>query len=236
MQYYHVMNRQLAKTDFTQAQQRWSQVYAQSKIGGKEVHSVIISSTVSVYNTTYKNDATQKKLLGVVGTDLPVSKLSRVFRPYELGPNGYAFLVTENGFVSIHPEHRMRYNGQLRKNYRTTEITSVEYLRDVDIKRLRAKLTQANKMPDSPEATISMDKATRILPIDCNQSNCKRFIKSEVSYTFKKVKGSQFIVGVAIPEMYRNSNITFVDSLRYAKVWGQECFFNSSGSGFFYPM
>ena len=87
---------------------------------------------VKVYNTTYKNDASQKKLLGVVGTDLPVKQLSRIFRPYELGPNGYAFLVTENGLVSIHPEYRMRYMGNLRKNYRTTAITSVENLRDVD--------------------------------------------------------------------------------------------------------
>ena len=90
-------------------------------------------------------------MLGVVGTDLPVSKLSDVFKPHELGPNGYAFLstkarmifnvhgnelkiflVTENGFVSIHPEHRMKYNGVLRKNYRSTLITYVENLREID--------------------------------------------------------------------------------------------------------
>ena len=41
-------------------------------------------------------------------------------------------LVTENGFVSIHPEHRMKYNGVLRKNYRSTLITYVENLRDID--------------------------------------------------------------------------------------------------------
>ena len=111
------------------------------------VHDVIISSTVSVYHNPLVNTAEQKKLLGVVGADLPVSKLSDVFKPHELGPNGYAFLskiffiatvslktisVTENGFVSIHPEHRMKYNGVLRKNYRSTLITYVENLRDID--------------------------------------------------------------------------------------------------------
>ena len=111
------------------------------------VHDVIISSTVSVYHNPLDNTAEQKKLLGVVGADLPVSKLSDVFKPHELGPNGYAFLskifyiatdilktilVTENGFVSIHPEHRMKYNGVLRKNYRSTLITYVENLRDID--------------------------------------------------------------------------------------------------------
>ena len=130
MQYYHVMNRQLAKTSSTAAQPRWSQesflsifrfidmfghcrtddvsispnrvciklsrkldkVYNESRIGGKLVHDVIISSTVSVYHNPLDNTAEQKKLLGVVGADLPVSKLSDVFKPHELGPNGYAFL------------------------------------------------------------------------------------------------------------------------------------------------
>ena len=67
-------------------------VYNESRIGGKLVHDVIISSTVSVYHNPLDNTAEQKKLLGVVGADLPVSKLSDVFKPHELGPNGYAFL------------------------------------------------------------------------------------------------------------------------------------------------
>ena len=42
-----------------------------------------------------------------------------------------------------------------------------------------------NDARSSDMATVNME-GTRILPIDCNGSICKRFIKSAMSYSFKK--------------------------------------------------
>merc|ERR1712110_391420 len=96
MQYYHVMNRQLAREDNTKTEPRWSQVYNESKIGGKAVHGPIISATVAVYRRQSASGVMpgvlSRDLLGVVGTDMPIYKLSDIFRPHELGPNGHAFL------------------------------------------------------------------------------------------------------------------------------------------------
>ena len=79
--------------------------------------------------------------------------------------------------------------------------------------------------------TARVQSARVTQPIDCNDcsngvincsncsadcSTCKRFIANEVDYSFKKVKGSDFIIGVALPKMYRNSNITLVDNIMYS--------------------
>ena len=130
MQYFHVMNRQLATKAANSYYQgpRWSQMYAGSMIGGQKMRELVLSSTVAAYNST-------KSLLGVGGTDIPVSYLRKYIRPHELGPNGYAFLMTKNGYVTIHPRLKLYYDSrndgkQLRKTYRSMSINRLESLKD----------------------------------------------------------------------------------------------------------
>ena len=144
MRYFHVMNRQLAHrvSSSSGLVPRWSQMYASSMIGGREgVHGLVISATVAIYNQSANpinpadldaNLAAYKSLLGVGGTDVPVSYLRRFIRPHELGPNGYAFLMTKTGFVTIHPELKLFNDGttEIRKTYRSMSINQLENLID----------------------------------------------------------------------------------------------------------
>ena len=133
MQYFHVLNRQLVNQNANNP--RWSQMYAGSMIGGQQVHGLVISSTVAVYNESSSNATSS--LLGVVGTDVPIDSLLKKFiKPHLLGPNAYAFLTTVNGFVTIHPDLKVNLSPvakksdqvKLRKNYRSISILSIENL------------------------------------------------------------------------------------------------------------
>jgi len=42
----------------------------------------------------------------VAGTDIPIKELKRITCPFKLGVNGYAFLITNNGYVVFHPDWR----------------------------------------------------------------------------------------------------------------------------------
>lgn len=44
--------------------------------------------------------------LGVVGTDVPIKEFQKIASPFKLGVNGYAFAITENGYLVFHPEWR----------------------------------------------------------------------------------------------------------------------------------
>ena len=76
MQYFHVFNRRYMN-DNSDLSPKWSQMYAESMIGGQKVHGIVLSSTVAVYNDSVSANSTTPPLLGVVGTDLPLDSLNQ---------------------------------------------------------------------------------------------------------------------------------------------------------------
>uniref|UniRef100_A0A8C1VV94 Calcium channel, voltage dependent, alpha2/delta subunit 3 n=1 Tax=Cyprinus carpio TaxID=7962 RepID=A0A8C1VV94_CYPCA len=55
-------------------------------------------------------------LLGVVGTDIPIQELMKTIPKHKLGIHGYAFAITNNGYILTHPDLRPLYQeGQKRK-------------------------------------------------------------------------------------------------------------------------
>ncbi|CAG5123051.1 unnamed protein product, partial [Candidula unifasciata] len=48
----------------------------------------------------------ETNLLGVVGTDLRVNDLMKFIPTFKLGVNGYAFGITNHGYVLFHPDYR----------------------------------------------------------------------------------------------------------------------------------
>lgn len=61
-----------------------------------DVENFTLNITVIVLqNTTY--------LVGVAGIDVPIKTLKNL-SPFEaIGPNGYAFIINNNGFLILHP-------------------------------------------------------------------------------------------------------------------------------------
>ena len=81
-------------------------------------------------NRSNITDATNDTLFGVAGTDVPIDDIRKLTLPYKLGVNGYAFIVSNNGYVILHPDLRPVYKGRLKKNYNSIDLTEVEIFDD----------------------------------------------------------------------------------------------------------
>uniref|UniRef100_A0AAQ5ZA38 VWFA domain-containing protein n=1 Tax=Amphiprion ocellaris TaxID=80972 RepID=A0AAQ5ZA38_AMPOC len=109
-------------------------------------------------------DSTRNRgiLLGVVGTDVPVSELLKTIPKYKLGIHGYAFAITNNGYILTHPDLRPLYgDGKKRRkpNYSSVDLSEVEWEDKDDT--LRNAMVNRKTGTFSMEVKKSVDKGVR---------------------------------------------------------------------------
>uniref|UniRef100_A0AAY4A3W3 VWFA domain-containing protein n=1 Tax=Denticeps clupeoides TaxID=299321 RepID=A0AAY4A3W3_9TELE len=131
MRYLHVMSR--PKVIDHEHDTVWTEAYVDSTVSLNPVTTV----AMPVFST--KNETkNQGILLGVVGTDIPVQELMKVVPKHKLGIHGYAFAITNNGYILMHPELRPLYqDGQKRRkpNYGSVDLSEVEWEDTDDVVR-----------------------------------------------------------------------------------------------------
>ncbi|XP_070193860.1 voltage-dependent calcium channel subunit alpha-2/delta-3-like [Littorina saxatilis] len=95
---------------------------------------LVISFAMPVFdprtNKTVDEENPEKNLLGVVGTDVRINDIVKVIPNYQLGVNGYAFAVTNHGYILFHPDFRPFYTTggklELRPKYNSVDLSEVE--------------------------------------------------------------------------------------------------------------
>ncbi|KAG7244587.1 hypothetical protein INR49_029606 [Caranx melampygus] len=129
MRYLHVMSR--PKVIDHEHDTVWTEAYVDSalsqahKLNDKAGPSLMTTVAMPVFST--KNETkNQGILLGVVGTDIPLQELTKLIPKHMLGIHGYAFAITNNGYILTHPDLRPLYQeGQKRRkpNYSSVDLS-----------------------------------------------------------------------------------------------------------------
>lgn len=113
----------------------WSPVFVggySSLLGRDNDGKRKLVTTVSIPVFDRRNHSTREaNLLGVVGADVPIEEIQKVIPRHKLGPNGYSFIVDNNGRILYHPDLRpMSDNGEymsiLKPKYHSIDMTEVE--------------------------------------------------------------------------------------------------------------
>ncbi|XP_015127549.1 voltage-dependent calcium channel subunit alpha-2/delta-3 isoform X1 [Diachasma alloeum] len=141
------------------------------------------------------NETRRANLLGVAGTDVPINDISKLTLPYKLGVNGYAFIVSNNGYVILHPDLRPVSGEVLKTNYNSVDLTEVEILND-------------GRKPRDPGAKILELRAALVnhtwgnmknIPVKFHYDNNRRVTLEHRDYYFAPLPGTPFGIAVAIP-------------------------------------
>uniref|UniRef100_A0A8C4H7A8 Calcium voltage-gated channel auxiliary subunit alpha2delta 3 n=1 Tax=Dicentrarchus labrax TaxID=13489 RepID=A0A8C4H7A8_DICLA len=103
MEYLHVLSR--PKVIDQEHDTVWTEAYIDSTLDDGQGPVLMTTVAMPVFST--KNETRNRGiLLGVVGTDVPVSELLKTIPKYKLGIHGYAFAITNNGYILTHPDLR----------------------------------------------------------------------------------------------------------------------------------
>ncbi|XP_067286907.1 voltage-dependent calcium channel subunit alpha-2/delta-3 isoform X2 [Pseudorasbora parva] len=189
MRYLHVMSR--PKVIDHEHDTVWTEAYVDSalaqahKLGENKGPNPMTTVAMPVFST--KNETkNQGILLGVVGTDIPIQELMKTIPKHKLGIHGYAFAITNNGYILTHPDLRPLYQeGQKRKkpSYSSVDLSEVEWEDTEDV--LRTAMVNRRTGTFSMEVKRTVDKGKRVLTMHND-------------YFYTDIKGTPFSVGVAL--------------------------------------
>uniref|UniRef100_A0A8C9V6K6 Calcium voltage-gated channel auxiliary subunit alpha2delta 3 n=1 Tax=Scleropages formosus TaxID=113540 RepID=A0A8C9V6K6_SCLFO len=183
MEYLHVLSR--PKVIDQEHDTIWTEAYIDSTLGDNQGPVLMTTVAMPVFST--KNETRNKGiLLGVVGTDVPVQELLKTIPKYKLGIHGYAFAITNNGYILTHPDLRPMYEeGKKRRkpNYSSVDLSEVEWEDKDDV--LRNAMVNRKTGTFSMEVKKTVDKGKRVLVLHND-------------YYYTDIKGTPFSLGVAL--------------------------------------
>ncbi|KAJ8670395.1 hypothetical protein QAD02_001654 [Eretmocerus hayati] len=143
-----------------------------------------------------KNATKIANLLGVAGTDIPVDDIKRLMMPYMLGVHGYAFIVTNNGYILTHPDLRPVFQGILKPAYNSVDMAEVELVETDNISRNFSELLIKFRDDIISQSTAHSDC---YLHTKYHYDNMKRVGKMKRKYDTAKIDKTPFTVVVSLP-------------------------------------
>uniref|UniRef100_A0A3B3ZR24 VWFA domain-containing protein n=1 Tax=Periophthalmus magnuspinnatus TaxID=409849 RepID=A0A3B3ZR24_9GOBI len=208
MEYLHVLSR--PKVIDREHDTVWTEAYIDSTLPQAQKlddgQGPVLMTTVAMPVFSTKNETRNRGiLLGVVGTDVPVSELLKTIPKYKLGIHGYAFAITNNGYILTHPDLRPLYgDGKKRRkpNYSSVDLSEVEWEDKDDT--LRNAMVNRKTGTFSMEVTKSIDKGKRVLVLHND-------------YYYTDIEGTPFSLGVALSrghgKFFFRGNVTIEEGL-----------------------
>uniref|UniRef100_A0A182QGK0 VWFA domain-containing protein n=1 Tax=Anopheles farauti TaxID=69004 RepID=A0A182QGK0_9DIPT len=155
-------------------------------------------TTVSVPVFDRRENATRvANILGVAGADVPIAEIKKYLKPHLLGVNGYAFIVTNNGYILTHPDFRPVFQDILKPAYNTVDMIEVE-LTDDDQGPREFNIMLLNMR----ESIINQSTGAKWIRVKYHFDEMKRVSRTKRQYYWTPIKNTPFTLVVTYPETY----------------------------------
>ncbi|XP_015587813.1 voltage-dependent calcium channel subunit alpha-2/delta-3 isoform X2 [Cephus cinctus] len=134
-------------------------------------------------------------LLGVAGTDVPIQEIQKLMMPHMLGVNGYAFIVTNNGYILIHPDLRPVFQEILKPSYNSVDMAEVELMdQDNGPREFEEGILELRK------DVINQANGSATLHTKYHYDDMKRVGRVRRKYDYMGIENTPFTVVVSLPE------------------------------------
>ncbi|XP_072941901.1 voltage-dependent calcium channel subunit alpha-2/delta-4 [Epargyreus clarus] len=176
----------------------------------KLVTSVAIPAFDYRYNVENDDDAI---LLGVAGTDVPIDSIAKLAQPHQLGVNGYSFIVSNNGYLLLHPLLITTINNKLQENYNSVDFVEVEQVDDGKGPRELGEKIKALR-----ESLVNGDEGNMTdVEVLYHYDHMRRISRVKHDYFFNKLVGTPFSMGISLPMGYGDTELMLKDNPLEAK-------------------
>jgi len=160
----------------------------------------MIAVGVPAYNQSAYGEGNytgRPSLLGVAGTDVPLDDINRMALPYKLGVNGYSFIVSNNGYVLLHPDLRpMDDNyGELKENYNSVDLTEIEQIDEELPPRIPSELLLELRKNLVDHKFGKMQG----VPVRFHYDKMRRVAQSTQDFYFAPIPHTPFSLGLGLP-------------------------------------
>ncbi|KAJ9588739.1 hypothetical protein L9F63_017974 [Diploptera punctata] len=138
----------------------------------------------------------ETRLVGVAGTDIPIEDIKKLLLSYKVGVNGYAFLVTNNGHLLVHPDIRPEILGTLKPIHNSVDLTEVEFMDDSD--------NGQNNFIQLRNALINGETGKMTLKMKYHYDNMRRVSNMLRLYLYTSITETPFSLVLALPRPHAN--------------------------------
>ncbi|XP_052840899.1 voltage-dependent calcium channel subunit alpha-2/delta-3 isoform X8 [Drosophila gunungcola] len=161
-------------------------------------------TTVSMPIYDRRENATRiANILGVAGTDVPINEIKKLLSPFTLGVNGYAFIVTNNGYVLFHPDFRPIFQGYILKpSYNSVDMIEVELLDDDRPARDFNPVLMTIR-----DSIINQSTGSKWMLVKNHFDEMKRVARIKRQYYWTAIKKTPFTLVISYPEQYGVSHM-----------------------------
>uniref|UniRef100_A0AAQ4PEU3 Calcium voltage-gated channel auxiliary subunit alpha2delta 4 n=1 Tax=Gasterosteus aculeatus aculeatus TaxID=481459 RepID=A0AAQ4PEU3_GASAC len=178
MEYLHVLSRPMVINHDHDI--IWTEAYMDSVLFNSQAQSLLLMTSVAMPVFSKKKETLSHGiLLGVVGTDVALKELMRLAPRYKLGVHGYAFLITNNGYILSHPDLRPLYKEGKRLKPKP----------NYNMSNLRTAMVRGETGTMALDVRASVDKGRRVM-----------FLKNDYFYTV--INETPFSLGIVLTRGY----------------------------------
>ena len=167
--------------------------------------------------TTKNNRTRTAQILGVAGTDIPVDDLDELTLPYKLGVNGYSFIVSNNGYVLLHPDLRPVSKGFLKENYNSIDLSEIEqfdheFLYETENATGREEHEQLLELRE--HLVFSRTGKMEKVPVRFHYDKMRRVSLEYQDYYYAPLEYTPFSLGLVLPRDYGMTWIKVGDEVK----------------------